>query len=103
MRFVFISTMAGAPWGGSEELWSQAAMRLHQQGHEVSASVAWWPESSPKVTALVEHGVKLCVRDSRVKPSLAIRAWNRIQRRLDRAPREFAWLRRQKPDLVVIS
>jgi hypothetical protein len=28
MRFVFISSMSGYPWGGSEELWNQAALQL---------------------------------------------------------------------------
>jgi hypothetical protein len=36
--------MSDYPWGGSEELWSQAALRLHGQGHDVAASVPWWPE-----------------------------------------------------------
>jgi hypothetical protein len=49
MRFVFVSAMSGYPWGGSEELWSQAALRLRDQGHDVAASVPWWPRLSPPV------------------------------------------------------
>lgn len=37
LRFVFISTMHGYPWGGSAELWSQAARRLRAAGHDVAA------------------------------------------------------------------
>lgn len=95
--------MPGAPWGGSEELWSQAALRLHQAGHEVSASVVWWPQLSPKVTLLVEQGVKLYTRKPQVRPSLAVRAWRRIQKRSGQTPDDFAWLARQKPDLAIIA
>jgi glycosyltransferase involved in cell wall biosynthesis len=43
MHFHFVSLMARSPWGGSEELWSKAALQLREKGHEVSASVKWWP------------------------------------------------------------
>src|SRR5208283_3407857 len=59
MRFVFISAMAGVPWGGSEELWSRAALRLHQEGHEVSASVVWWPQFASEVARLAQQGVEV--------------------------------------------
>src|SRR5205814_989630 len=32
LSFVFISTMDSVPWGGSEELWSQAALKLVSKG-----------------------------------------------------------------------
>ena len=103
MRFAFISTMAGFPWGGSEELWSQAALRLREQGHEVGASVVGWPQLPPKVLALVERGINLCVRQPDVRPPLAVRAWRRLTLRSNQEPKEFSWLRRQKPDLTIIS
>ena len=34
MRFAFVSTMVDSPWGGSEELWSQTAVKLKQTGQE---------------------------------------------------------------------
>jgi hypothetical protein len=34
MRCLFISTMAGAPWGGSEELWVRSADYAIEKGHE---------------------------------------------------------------------
>lgn len=36
MHFHFISLLSHAPWGGSEELWSQAADQLEQNGHSIS-------------------------------------------------------------------
>ena len=59
MRFAFISTMLTAPWGGSEELWSQTAVQLSRAGHDVQASVGYWPRLSDKVTALTDHGIRL--------------------------------------------
>jgi glycosyltransferase involved in cell wall biosynthesis len=103
MRFTFISTMAVAPWGGSEALWSQTALRLRQEGHEVSASVVWWPQLSPTVLELERRGVNLFTR----KPpenNLPVRLWLKVKRRfLAEEKKEFQWLRLQKPDLVVIS
>jgi len=101
-RFVFISTMSGSPWGGSEELWSQAALRLHQEGHEVSASVVWWPQLSSKVASLAEQGVDV-VTQTRPHPSLPVKVWRRIKIQLGIVRPEFSWLRRQQPNLVVIS
>jgi hypothetical protein len=55
-RILFCSTMAGEVWGGSEELWSQAAAVLHDRGVGVRAMVTrtagerprlkWMPEGS---------------------------------------------------------
>jgi glycosyltransferase involved in cell wall biosynthesis len=102
MKFVFISTQAGAPWGGSEELWSQAALRLHQEGHEVSASVVWWPQLSPKIERLAEQGVDV-VAPPPPLTSLPARVWRKIKKQLSDVRPEVAWLRRKHPDLVVIS
>ena len=101
MRFVFVSTMAGAPWGGSEELWSQAASRLHQAGEHVAVSVIWWPQLSPKITALARHGCELRLRN---RPPTGI---DRVRLLFGPQPdtflKEAEWVRRQRPDLIVIS
>lgn len=104
MKFIFVSSVASDPWGGSEELWSQTALRLRQEAHEVCASVAWWPQLSPKVLELERRGVNLFIRKP-VQYSLPVRLWHKVRRRLTIAEekREFQWLRLQKPDLVVIS
>ena len=39
MKIAFISTMAGSPWGGSEELWAASALSALEAGHEVFISV----------------------------------------------------------------
>src|ERR1039458_1597661 len=102
MRFFFISTMLDYPWGGSEELWSQAALRLHQAGHDVGASVPWFPQLSPKVTALADQGIQLFIQPP-LQASVPVRVWRKIMRDMGVKRTEFRRLQRQKPDLVVIS
>lgn len=102
MRFAFVSSMSTSPWGGSEELWSQAALHLHALGHHVSASVPWWPRLSSKVLALKEQGIKLSVQPS-TDASLPLRVWRRVYRRLSGWSPESQWIQKDKPDLVCVS
>lgn len=99
MRFVFISTMDDSPWGGSEELWSQAAVRLRQAGHQVDASVAYRPQRPAPLCPLAQQGIQIRMHTSRWA-GVPRRIWNKASR-FD--PREHARLRRIRPDLVVIS
>jgi glycosyltransferase involved in cell wall biosynthesis len=104
MKIAFISTMAGSPWGGSEELWSGAALRLLAGGHEVLASVVSWP-AVPGPLAELERRGAVVDRRPRITP-----LWRRGVNRLRRAVRSAAdgdpaWrrIRRFRPDLVCIS
>ncbi len=99
MRFAFISTMHGSSWGGSEELWSQAAFRLRSEGHEVFASVAYWLDRSKRVVELAQSGAHVEVhsphdpgRIQQLKESL-----------LYSGPRVYDRLKQFKPDLAIIS
>jgi glycosyltransferase involved in cell wall biosynthesis len=99
MRFAFVSAMFGSPWGGSEELWSQAATQLKRAGHDVQASVMYWPRLSEKVTALAQHGIRLgtypSYRAGRVRS-----LWDQFSLSYRRS---YGRLKRFKPDLAVIS
>jgi glycosyltransferase involved in cell wall biosynthesis len=101
MRFFFISTMRGAQWGGSEELWSQAAIQLKLEGHTVRASVLDHKTLSGKFALLAQHGIGL---ETHPSPSYMIgeaqHFWNRISLSYRRTYRR---LRRFNPNLVVIS
>ncbi len=101
MRFAFVSTMAGAPWGGSEELWSQAALHLVAQGHHVSASVVWWPVLSDRVIDLERRGIKLCVQPN--PQGLIRRGIRKIKQKAGFQPIIGRWLQKQKPDLICVS
>ncbi len=59
MRVSILSTMAEAPWGGSEELWAGTAIAARQAGWDVHALLPHFNESHPKRTALASAGVQL--------------------------------------------
>ena len=90
--------MDGVAWGGSEELWSQTALRLLAEGHAITASVKLWPETPKQIKALKEAGCHLKLRPH---VGLVRLAAQKIAARLG-LPAE-SWLNAAKPDLVVIS
>lgn len=101
MKFAFITTMQGSPWGGSEELWAQTATRLRQSGHDARAWVMYRPQLSPNVRSLAKLGVGI---ETYPSPSFAAtrgrRVWDRISLRYRRS---YAQLKNFSPDLVLIS
>ena len=104
MRIAFLSTMDGSPWGGSEELWSQAATRLLADGHDVLASVIGWPEMPVALAELGRRGAVI-VRRPRVT-SLWRRAANRLRRVFPgTAAADPSWRKILgfRPDMVCIS
>jgi glycosyltransferase involved in cell wall biosynthesis len=101
MKFAFVTTMLGSPWGGSEELWGQAAAQLRLAGHEVRASVQYPPRLSEKLAALAKKGITLEPQPQPSYLSGPVRHfWNRISLSTRRSYRR---LKRFRPDLVVIS
>jgi glycosyltransferase involved in cell wall biosynthesis len=102
-RIIFISTMGGGPWGGSEELWSRTALDLVAQGFPVSVSVKRWKPLHPRVLELKNHGIELWVRSPEL--ALARRPW----RALDLRHRNFITLAAEpiiaarRAGLVVLS
>jgi glycosyltransferase involved in cell wall biosynthesis len=102
-HFCFISSMAGSPWGGSEELWSQAALRLSAQGHQISQSVFWWPQLSPHVLAVKKAAAETLIWKTHNSRNLLARLWQKLKWRFNSEDERRKWLRRQAPDLTVIS
>jgi glycosyltransferase involved in cell wall biosynthesis len=91
--------MAGAPWGASEELWSQAAIQLRRAGHDVQASVVYWPCLSERVADLSRKGVAVGTYPSYHSGKLRY-FWDRLSLAYRRSYRR---LKRFRPDLAVIS
>jgi glycosyltransferase involved in cell wall biosynthesis len=95
--------MTGSPWGGSEELWSQAAARLAEQGLAVSASVHGWSPPHRRVQELQRRGVAVDPRPA------GYPAWRRVAHRLAGEPLPLyildlkRWLKARKPALVALS
>ena len=102
MKVAFISGMSVCPWGGSEELWSQTASRLSANGHAVAVSVPFWRVPSEQVQRLKNGRIKVRVHSSG-RSSLIARGVGKIKRKMGERVWGCHWLRRYKPDLVVIS
>jgi len=93
--FSFISTMAGIPWAGSEELWQRAARCLLDQGHSVAVNVSHWESTPMPIAALQQLGARVTRRRRG--------GWvDRQYRRLMGEPAR-RWLAGQRGRLVVIS
>lgn len=99
MKFAFISTMQGWAWGGSEELWSQAAIHLKRAGHNVRASVVYRPVLSERLSGLTRMGIRVETQPCYLASPLRY-AWERVSLATRRG---FHRLRRFHPDLVIIS
>src|SRR5579859_2755822 len=95
-RIAFVSTLQeDEPWGGSEELWSQAALGLAGQGCDVAVSVHGFPVVPKAITGLMQAGCHVTFR----RPH-TVR--EKIVRRLVSST-AVRWLDRVKPQGVVIS
>ena len=105
MRFGFVSTMASAPWGGSEMLWSSSAQKLAMEGHKVVAAVPKWPIRASAVDRLkAEFGID--VWEYGVTQSFVRRILHKLVSGSASAflQRNMAlWLKQTKPDLLCIS
>jgi glycosyltransferase involved in cell wall biosynthesis len=99
-KIAFISTMAVAPWGGSEELWSRSALRLRQHGFEVAANISRWSARIPQVDALKNAGV-LLTRRTEHSASIASKVFSKVAHQLRNV--NAGWVKAQAPSLVVIS
>lgn len=92
-KIAFVSTMSGAPWGGSEELWSRTARRLLEKRETVGANVVGWPHPVPQLQALRQAGCR--IRYRRHLRNAKLQAVNTLI--------ACNWLDRFRPDLVLIS
>jgi glycosyltransferase involved in cell wall biosynthesis len=95
--------MLGAAWGGSEELWSRAALDLAAEGFAVSASVGAWSMSHRRVLNLTERGVEVWFRSAGYP--LRKRAWHALtSRQKSHTVREVERLiAARSPEFVVLS
>ncbi len=100
---LFISSMDSVAWGGSEELWSRAALNLASQGFEVAASVIEWSPLHRRVLQLQDAGIVLSTRAR--FPSIWESAWGKIfgLRQGAAAVSVEKLIRARRPDLVVLS
>lgn len=102
-RIAFISTMTSGPWGGSEELWSGAALKLAAEGYAVFASVRSWPMPHRRMRDLAAKGVKIQWRQAAAP--LWRRAYHKLTTQNETQDERdiISFLRRTDPALVVLS
>lgn len=97
-----MSTNDGVVWGGSEELWAQAALRLASAGWSVTVCARRWPQRPQAIADLARNSAVLVLRST---PSL----FRRLLRRLrdpwsDEQPSELLPALKAGPfDMVVVS
>jgi L-malate glycosyltransferase len=93
-RIAFISTLNGAPWGGSEELWAAAAEEALDSGWRVFISVPRWPDVPRRLSELAGHGADIVRRQ---------RPRNNLSRRVQALLGAFREVARFRPQVVCIS
>lgn len=97
--------MNNSPWGGSEELWSSAALYLRKAGHSVAICVRRWPNVPPAVQRMLEAGIGIHYHQQ-FSPGLVMKAVNTFRGRNTESHirrKAGVWLAAQQPDLVCIS
>jgi glycosyltransferase involved in cell wall biosynthesis len=100
MRIAFFSTMAGMPWGGSEELWCRAASELLARGHEVHFNGIDWPTIAAPLRQLIERGAHAHFRS---RKRLGRTMTQVLQKLRVTNVKHLPWLKKCRPDLVFIS
>jgi len=106
VKFLFVSTCEEV-WGGSEELWSGAAMKLARQGHRVLVFKSALPREHTKVQALLKAGCRLRTSTLSLVPMFCT-FLKRVFRWNLQAANAFVYhleqeFHRFRPNLVVIS
>ncbi len=103
MRIAFVSLMGGVPWGGSELLWSETALKAIDQGHVCLFSSYAWDQKPQKLAVLEAAGAKSSYRnryDSRKKlvPNVLSKIRQQFLGRND-----FRDVFRFNPDIILVN
>jgi len=100
MRIAFFSTMAGMPWGGSEELWCRGASELVERGHEVHFNSIDWPTIAAPLRRLIDRGAHAHFRSRKRLGRTMTQVLQKL--RITRV-KYLPWLKKCRPDFVQIS
>jgi glycosyltransferase involved in cell wall biosynthesis len=104
MHLVFLSTLYEPPWGGSENLWSGAAMCALEQGHRVSVFVSEREKLETPLERLKAAGAKLYFWKPKYLP---LNFLQRIVKKLSgRKLPQWEWWHRNIPqdaDVICVS
>ncbi|NEQ33439.1 MAG: hypothetical protein F6K04_20990, partial [Leptolyngbya sp. SIO4C5] len=103
MRLGIYSTINGLAWGASEQLWSQAALVLQAQGHQLGVNYPWYPDCLERLAELQAQGGTIFWRQRPVGGVAEkvrfffYKVLLTLERQHDR------WLLQFAPDFVLIS
>ena len=97
MKSAFISTNESASWGGSEELWSQTAIRMANQGFTVAVNIKGWNPEAKQIRKLEQAN---CQVVRRYNKSLPTRVLDKL---LFSKIKVYNFLDRFRPNFAVIS
>jgi L-malate glycosyltransferase len=95
MKIIFLSTMYGYSWGGSELLWVESAGLAVRQGHEVVAVINYAVAEAPQLVRIRSLGVGLIRRPREMA--------RRISRAYERYASTFRTVARFDPDVMLIN
>jgi glycosyltransferase involved in cell wall biosynthesis len=96
MQLVFISTLYNPPWGGSEALWSSAAMRALEEGHQVSVFVSEREKLESPLERLERAGACLYFWKPKYRP---LNLFQRVHKKLfGNALPEWKWWHDNLPE-----
>lgn len=103
-RIAFISTNDWTPWSGSEELWSQAAISMANQGLTIGVNIKGWKPIPLKIQEIEQSNCCVVRRwyDSNFTSNLAFVTDN-LTFEVFKDKLLYGWLDKFDPDLVVIS
>ncbi len=78
-KIIFISTMDGCSWGGSEFLWSECAKQALQDGHDIYVSICDRSIDTPVIQQIASAGAKIIARTGyQRQPSIILRALRKL-------------------------
>jgi glycosyltransferase involved in cell wall biosynthesis len=98
-RLCIISLMEGFPWGGSEELWYQLALRALDGKHELLVCVKEWNDTPPKIKELQSKGARLVFRSTAAKP----KGWNLFGKKAADPEVWLSEIKKYDPDFIFVS
>lgn len=107
MKIAFISTMRGLPWGGSEELWFDAAKEAVRRGHQVFVSVGHWGKAAAQMEMLRNLGVQIhfqeLSRRSLQKSDVVGRVKAKVKQVIGGESFDFLPAAKFQPDVICVS
>ncbi|PWD97766.1 glycosyltransferase family 4 protein [Marinilabilia rubra] len=103
-KIQFITTMAGHPWGGSEELWVKMAHDDLKKGNKVHCSIFNWRGVIPqKIEQLGHAGAKIHKRNRFQYPELLKKPWGKFVEKTIAFRQLKKHTKQAQPDKIIIS